>query len=528
MALKPVILQNMADPPDPVSDFDRFPPQILPRQCFRLAEHNGLPFPQGTYNVTITEYHEFSKIVGYEVVPDYTYITAAVTATDILTTSVALNTTCDIENFFTGWTVEFTSATDPDLVGITRTVEYYRAFDKRIFFDEPILEATITAADTVALKTDLYQVRVDVPFSIGALPTIDNLCEDDNNIVYRVRSGSVSTPLTQGTLAGVNTTTTVELPVSVGTANYTGTTLWITSDPILIDNSLVATSSVNAGGVQVQGTFTLPAAASIFPDDFLNNMTLNITSSVDFIDRSYIITSWDNATLTGTVDPSWTSVIGTSPAGGDDFTITQPNPSQYRLITSYDTTTRIATVDKPFSYTNVSGTTTSYVPTVGTTFEILQFSHDNYHELDYPHSMVSQQQAHCYEISLITLTLPNVELLTGIGGKISEYPYVYVEFRSVTQGTSAYDFNSNNPIVSKNIMFRAPVIYNYRPEIAKFVVLDGHGMCQILKFKPNDAFKFSVYLPNGELFTTAGDYLPPSEPNPLLQVTACFGVKRIQ
>jgi len=77
-------------------------------------------------------------------------------------------------------------------------------------------------------------------------------------------------------------------------------------------------------------------------------------------------------------------------------------------------------------------------------------------------------------------------------------------------------------------MFRVPII-NRSTDVSgnAFVPLDGQGMIQTTKFKPNDAFLFSVYLPNGELLITQDDYLSPSHPNPLLQISACFGISRL-
>jgi hypothetical protein len=473
--------------------------------------------------------NEYRKILDYRVIPlseTPAYVTTTVDGTEpILTTSISLSSTCDIDNFFTGWIIEFTSTTDTDLSGVQRVVSYYRGYDQTIFFNEPILAETITGGDGVVLKIPVYEIRLESPFSIGELPVLDSNCSFDDNTTFRIRSGC-DTPLNEGTLTS-GTTSTFVLPASAGTLDYTGNMLWITSDPIVFSNTLASASFVSDGSNQIQGTFVLPAGASIYPDDFFNNMTITLTSG-SFSGQSYIITDWDNATLTGTVTPGWTSIIvGTTNPGADTFDITQPNPSQYRRITSYDIATRTGTVFPSFTYTNEQGTTTRYAVSSVDTYEILQFKQDNYHPLDYAESPVSQQQAHCYEIQLISLTLPNRPLKTGTGGTIAFYPYVYVEFKSVTQGTSAYDFNSNNPVVSKNIMFRAPIVYNYNPKESSFITVDGHGMTQILKFKPNDAFRFSVYLPNGELFTTDDDYVSPSEPNPLVQISACFGIKRL-
>ena len=458
--------------------------------------------------------NEFRTITDYQVVNDQQLLTALVDATAITATDVALTTAtmaCDIDNFFVGWTVEFVNTSDANLLGVTRTVAYYRAVDRRLFFNEPIEGLTITAGDEVVLKTDVYQVTLDRPLSVGALPELGSACEIDANTTYRIRGRQ---EFTQGTLT-TGTTSTFTLPASVGTTDFTGFMLWITSDPVVASGTLASTAA---------GTFTLPAGfAGVFANDFLNNMQINITAGA-FADTTYTIRDWDNATLTGTVQPLWDS-SGGSP-GAVTFTITQPSPSQYRLISSYNTTTRVGSVSSTFTYINQQGQVTRYAVGSSDTFELLQFTGDNYHQLEYTNSVTAQQQDVCYEIKLSSLTLPTLPITTGCGGSIlKNYPYVYVEFRGQHDGSTPNQIYSNNPH-AHNMMFRAPVIH-YNDIDQDFLVLDGHRMCQTLKFSPNDSFLFSVYLPNGELYTNTGsDFLSPSEPDPKRQVSVCFSIRR--
>jgi hypothetical protein len=52
-------------------------------------------------------------------------------------------------------------------------------------------------------------------------------------------------------------------------------------------------------------------------------------------------------------------------------------------------------------------------------------------------------------------------------------------------------------------------------------------MTQLVKFKPNDNLRFSVYLPDGSLFQTLDiDTLPPYEPQLGLQIDAVFSITR--
>ena len=254
-------------------------------------------------------------------------------------------------------------------------------------------------------------------------------------------------------------------------------------------------------------------------------MTLTVTSGA-FTGFEYLITDWDQATQTGTITPGWTSALATFPAGGDTIEITQPFPNNYHKVTSYNPVTRTGTVSPQFIYTTLNGTKVKYTPGTAN-YELLKFANDNVSEITRTDSSVNKQQAVCHEIQLISLTLPNVLLKTGVGGRITFYPYVYVKLKSATAKTNAYTISSNSPN-AVNAMFTAPMVYNYDPENAAFVTLDGHGMVQTLKFQPNDTFELTVLLPNGELFTTEEDTMSPAEPNPYLQISACFKYSRIQ
>ena len=133
----------------------------------------------------------------------------------------------------------------------------------------------------------------------------------------------------------------------------------------------------------------------------------------------------------------------------------------------------------------------------------------------------------CYEVELVSLSLPNVFLESGEGNRIAFYQYVYVQFESVTNPSSGTRnvFSSNNP-VSVNKLFQVPISNVNSPDRATFVLLKS-PMKHIIKVTPNDSFRFAVYLPNGELFTTPSDTSPPFPPNPDLQTMALFSFRRI-
>ena len=157
---------------------------------------------------------------------------------------------------------------------------------------------------------------------------------------------------------------------------------------------------------------------------------------------------------------------------------------------------------------------------------IVNYIKDNYSPLNYNGSVVSQQETVCYEVSLVSLILPNVVLRTG--ARAAFYPFFYVEFSNSTSpsGSSNDIIYSNSP-TSNKALFIAPVTDTQQPLNSSFVKLYSN-MIQTVKFKPNDSLKFSVYLPDGKLFETVEqDYLSPYAPNGIIQIDAVFGIKRI-
>jgi hypothetical protein len=193
--------------------------------------------------------------------------------------------------------------------------------------------------------------------------------------------------------------------------------------------------------------------------------------------------------------------------------------NQIGIIVRYDGTTRDVTVSPGFTT----------LPAIGDTFEILAFSYDNAVPFVYTGSLVSQQEEVCYEISLLNLVLPNETLNTGSGTRIAFYPYVYVEFSNIS-GANAGVKNiiySNNPN-STRMLFRAVVQDTNQPIISSFIKLDGSGMTQTIKFKPNDNLRFSVRLPSGAIYDTViEDTTSPYPPNAQIQISALFSIKRL-
>lgn len=212
-------------------------------------------------------------------------------------------------------------------------------------------------------------------------------------------------------------------------------------------------------------------------------------------------------------------------SGGDTF-----------QITSYNGNTKQGSI-APAIWTAGAGTwfirsatiQSSYTtpPLVGFSYEIEMFTRDNWNPFDYTGSLVSSQQAVCYQVELINLILPNTLLQSG--SRAIYYPYMYVQFENISasSGGTRGVIYSNNPNSNK-MLFRAVVDDSVQPAASPFVKIDSDGMVQTVKFLPNDSFKFSVTLPNGDIFTTTStDNIGPLKPNPLVQISALFSIKRL-
>jgi hypothetical protein len=168
-------------------------------------------------------------------------------------------------------------------------------------------------------------------------------------------------------------------------------------------------------------------------------------------------------------------------------------------------------------------------PGIYPTYEIEQFSRENCNPFTYTGSTVSSQQEVCYEIELMNLVLPNTLLVSGRGGRAIFYPYLYVELQQVASSNSHQRgiMYSNNPNAYR-MLFRALVNDTATPATSPFIKIDGDGMTHAVKFKPNDSFKLGVYHGNGTLFETSlQDTTPPTQPNPMAQISACFSFKRM-
>lgn len=161
--------------------------------------------------------------------------------------------------------------------------------------------------------------------------------------------------------------------------------------------------------------------------------------------------------------------------------------------------------------------------------EYLQYSGDNLYPLNFTGTRVSQSQAVCFRIKLISITLPNLPLDNQIGGLISFYPYLYVELSNVNspmRGNKGIIY-SNNPNANR-ALFKVNVSDTNTPIRSRFIKLRAGGSVQTIKFTPNDDLYFRVYLQNGTLFETQQkDTAPPLPPDFFVQISAQFEIDRV-
>jgi hypothetical protein len=197
-----------------------------------------------------------------------------------------------------------------------------------------------------------------------------------------------------------------------------------------------------------------------------------------------------------------------------NFELFNESDNECRRITAYDEPSNSVTVFPPFSNT----------PTVGRKIELLSFSYDNLNPFVYTGSVLSQQELVCYEMDLLSLVLPTELLKVLNGGIITQYRFVYVELSNTCSVGTRNVLYSNNPN-STRALFKVPIFDIQDPP---YFIKIGGGSSQTVKFKPNDTLLFSVTMSNGEVFETiCEEQFSPLAPEPRIQITAMFGLKRI-
>jgi hypothetical protein len=293
------------------------------------------------------------------------------------------------------------------------------------------------------------------------------------------------------------TGTIIVYPAFIGDLQLNGLstyTLYTPPQSRRIEKYVNYKAAIPLGTIPTQTSFEFPLVGSSDKENFYKDLVIKINGEYSSI-KSYTIKNQTKTIVLNTP-------LSVTPNPGDTFSITSGK------------------LTEPFPFT---------LTTDSQTFVILPFSYDNLNPFVYTGSLVSQQELVCYEVQLLNLVLPNVVLGTASGSLISFYPYIYVALQNVTAAGARLNniIYSNNPNATR-VLFRCPIKDVPNPVNSTFIKIDGSGMVQTIKFRPNDTLFFGVYLPNGEVFTTIlNETVSPELPNPVIQISACFSIKRL-
>lgn len=170
------------------------------------------------------------------------------------------------------------------------------------------------------------------------------------------------------------------------------------------------------------------------------------------------------------------------------------------------------------------------IPPVGaTSCFILPFQGDGVVPLNFTGTSITQSQMTCYEISVVTLILPNQILDFYDGALTSAYPYVLLEItnESSPNGHNVAVLYSNNPAANR-ATFVCSISDINNPLITKFTKISSDGATQTLKFSPFDNLRMRITMPNGQVFRTEKtDLVPCVQPDPLLQIHLVLSIQRL-
>jgi len=164
-----------------------------------------------------------------------------------------------------------------------------------------------------------------------------------------------------------------------------------------------------------------------------------------------------------------------------------------------------------------------------TNFCVQNFIKEGIVPLNFSGTYLTQSQMSCYEITVLSLILPNVEIDALNSLLTSGFPYVLMEISNVTMPNSGNKnvIYSNNP-AAVNSTFLCSISDVNDPIKSKFIKITSDGTIQTIKFSPADNLRFRLLLPSGEPFKLQqNDYLPPSIANPLLQIETLIEFKRM-
>lgn len=308
---------------------------------------------------------------------------------------------------------------------------------------------------------------------------------------------------------------------------------WITIDPP-IENTTGNVDFIGSTSI-VDGLFYVPGNLNIdfsYIGYILWNNNHNNGEVITGYDNNTHLLSVDNIPVGWVLTDSYSIREKTPSVIGEVVSVTSNSvTSSSSISTSYTYDfIRFPKINKSFKIIKIeddvivfNGSLSGIVAT--DKFEILSFTSDNLSPFSFSGSRLSSQEMVCYQIEIIHLTIPHIHLKSG--GNIATYPYLYVKFENSYGARSGINdiIYSNNPN-SRGKLFRISI--DDSNPTTSFFNLEGKGMVQTIKFKPNDSLSFGVYLPDGTpIDFVIDDTISPSYPDPRLQISAMFSIQRL-
>lgn len=277
-------------------------------------------------------------------------------------------------------------------------------------------------------------------------------------------------------------------------------------------------SVTNVGGTTYRATFTPVGAGPTYdstlflapPRTYARNRTYELR---------WTIRKSANISLSSFVVPALVDYYSTSLADSYQTFVFRITPYEGDLAFTFTSTYNPA--DPGDKYVEWSSFEMIQVDTIN----ICTFQKDNFSPLMYSGTMVGLNEVVCYDVSLTSLTLPNVPLTTG--SAVAFYPFTYLLLQNVTapSASSTNVIYSNNPVTARALFICVgwPIP---DPNAQAFVSISS-STSHTIKFKPNDNLRLAVFLGDGTPFTPlVPDILSPYPSRVQFQLNAVFSVTR--
>ncbi|MDD4931462.1 MAG: hypothetical protein PHG66_04960 [Candidatus Colwellbacteria bacterium] len=336
--------------------------------------------------------------------------------------------------------------------------------------------------------------------SITASPSITSFTQQLNPTV----SDIVSTTSNQGFLfSPVFTGNIINIILSLTSFDITGIRNLSISilDGSGLGGSVLYTTSVNISNVLTRTNYPINLISS-------TPLTLSQNYTISIMDVSPGGTSTGDITLYG--------ITPASPFISYNISV---YPQIIMKIPSF-----IITISPPKLLTGFNNppitSFTMFGPPGPDTIEFNSQAHENATTLF--QNGVQAHSAHYYKIGLKYLVIPNQILNVSRGGRLDNYPYIYVQIYNDGNRGALNVMTSDNPNASLAV-FKCPVDKNLYDRPTSFFTLKTPNKDQIVKFRPDQNIRVTLTLPDGTIISNQlVDNTTPLFPNPLLQVNALF------